>query len=90
MSISLQFSRFSGAVDVYTPEFKRLPCRKVFPSVRCAAVATGESEFDTKEFRKNLTRKANYNRKGFGRKDETLEDIKKEYNSKLLPFSILL
>lgn len=31
-----------------------------------------------------MTRKANYNRKGFGRKDETLQDIKKEYYSDII------
>nr|AUZ98422.1 4-hydroxy-3-methylbut-2-enyl diphosphate reductase [Trachyspermum ammi] len=85
MSISLHLSRFSPA-DVFSPDFKRFPCRKLSHTVRCAApsVTTGGSEFDTKEFRKNLTRKANYNRKGFGRKDETLEDIKKEYYSDII------
>ncbi|KAL8096996.1 hypothetical protein AgCh_030180 [Apium graveolens] len=83
MSLSLHLSRFSPAV---APEFNRFPCRRLVHSVRCAApaVSTGDSQFDTKEFRKNLTRKSNYNRKGFGRKEETLEDIKKEYYSDII------
>lgn len=58
--------------------------------VRCAA--TGESsstaslpldsaEFDKKQFRHNLTRSDNYNRKGFGHKKETLELMNSEYTS---------
>lgn len=55
---------------------------------RCTAeaVATStadvESEFDKKAFRRNLTRSKNYNRKGFGHKEETMELMSQEYTSK--------
>lgn len=41
-------------------------------------------DFDAKVFRKNLTRSENYNRKGFGRKEETMELMNREFTSKLL------
>lgn len=40
-----------------------------------------DSDFDAKVFRKNLTRSKNYNRKGFGHKEETLELMNREYTS---------
>lgn len=43
-----------------------------------------DSEFDAKVFRKNLTRSDNYNRKGFGRKEETLELMNSEYTSDVI------
>lgn len=56
-------------------------------SVRCggessAAEAAVESDFDAKVFRRNLTRSNNYNRKGFGHKEATLELMNREYTSK--------
>lgn len=41
-----------------------------------------DSDFDAKTFRKNLTRGDNYNRKGFGYKEETLKLMNREYTSK--------
>ncbi|KAG8364305.1 hypothetical protein BUALT_Bualt19G0114800 [Buddleja alternifolia] len=92
MAISLQFSRISTFSDFALPEtriFHRKP-----PSVRCssageaatsaASSAVEPSEFDAKVFRHNLTRSKNYNRKGFGRKDETLEEINLEYTSDII------
>lgn len=59
-----------------------------FSVVRCSAgeaapssSATADSDFDAKVFRKNLTRSANYNRKGFGHKEATLELLNQEYQS---------
>lgn len=56
--------------------------------VRCdASPATVDStteEFDTKAFRRTLTRKENYNRKGFGHKEETLEVMDQEYTSDIV------
>lgn len=55
---------------------------------RCTAEAAAtstadvESEFDKKAFRRNLTRSKNYNRKGFGHKEETMELMSQEYTSK--------
>lgn len=40
-----------------------------------------DSDFDAKAFRHNLTRSKNYNRRGFGHKDETLELMNREYTS---------
>ncbi|KAF3786611.1 4-hydroxy-3-methylbut-2-enyl diphosphate reductase [Nymphaea thermarum] len=50
--------------------------KQVF-SVRC----TAEPGLDPKVFRKNLTRSKNYNRKGFGFKEETMQLINREYKS---------
>lgn len=88
MAISLQLSRISSGAAFFSPELKVFPCRETVSSVRCAARESSSStvavdaDFDTKDFRKNLTRRPNYNRKGFGRKEETLEQIKREYASK--------
>ncbi|XP_031484319.1 4-hydroxy-3-methylbut-2-enyl diphosphate reductase, chloroplastic-like [Nymphaea colorata] len=53
--------------------------KQVF-SVRC----TAEPGFDPKVFRKNLTRSKNYNRKGFGFKEETMQLINREYKSNII------
>lgn len=64
-------------------------CLKTHLSVRCAAAA-GESpssssgEFDAKTFRHNLTRSENYNRRGFGHKEETLQLMNREYTSDII------
>nr|AOT86862.1 4-hydroxy-3-methylbut-2-enyl diphosphate reductase 1 [Osmanthus fragrans] len=91
MAISLQFSRLSTGPDFSLPETRvfwwRKPC-----SIRCSAAgdaassssATLESEFDAKVFRHNLTRSKNYNRKGFGHKEETLELMNREYTSDII------
>lgn len=51
-----------------------------------------EADFDSKLFRKNLTRSKNYNKKGFGHKAETLELMSQEFTSmitaKLVDFSV--
>jgi 4-hydroxy-3-methylbut-2-enyl diphosphate reductase len=87
MAVSLQFSRLSARTDFSVPDFKVFRCRK--PTiVRCSAVEDAPSasvsvDFDAKVFRKNLTRSDNYNRKGFGRKEETLDLMNREYASDL-------
>lgn len=48
------------------------------------AVDTTIEEFDTKAFRRTLSRKENYNRKGFGLKEETLDEMDKEYTSDII------
>lgn len=89
MAISLQFSRISTRTDLSVPDIKVFRCRKPL-SVRCSAgeVTPASSsmsvDFDAKVFRKNLTRSENYNRKGFGRKEETMELMNREFTSKLL------
>ncbi|PQQ11552.1 hypothetical protein Pyn_38828 [Prunus yedoensis var. nudiflora] len=42
-------------------------------------MAAIEPEFDAKVFRKNLTRSKNYNRRGFGHKEATLELMNRDY-----------
>nr|AGE10582.1 4-hydroxy-3-methylbut-2-enyl diphosphate reductase [Lonicera japonica]AGE10585.1 4-hydroxy-3-methylbut-2-enyl diphosphate reductase [Lonicera japonica var. chinensis] len=89
MAISLQFSRISTRTDLSVPDIKVFRCRKPL-SVRCSAgeVAPASSsmsvDFDAKVFRKNLTRSENYNRKGFGRKEETMELMNREYTSDVI------
>ncbi|KAK1300980.1 hypothetical protein QJS10_CPB13g00115 [Acorus calamus] len=70
--------------------------RRLHLSVRCgggagesasaapAAAEAESAEFDKKAFRYNLTRSANYNRKGFGHKKETLELMNREYTSDVI------
>ncbi|KAM7253569.1 hypothetical protein ACFE04_021723 [Oxalis oulophora] len=43
-----------------------------------------DSDFDPKVFRHNLTRSKNYNRKGFGHKQETLQLMNSEYTSDII------
>ncbi|KDP46213.1 hypothetical protein JCGZ_10053 [Jatropha curcas] len=91
MAISLQLCRVSLRTDLLSREnLTPLNRRKPF-SVRCAAAAGDESssvamesEFDTKAFRHNLTRSKNYNRRGFGYKEETLELMSQEYTSDII------
>ncbi|XP_068654174.1 4-hydroxy-3-methylbut-2-enyl diphosphate reductase, chloroplastic [Aristolochia californica] len=90
MAISLQFCRFPTRYDLPIPEHAagiRSIGRKAF-EVRCSgdssSAAAVESEFDAKKFRKDLTRSKNYNRKGFGRKEETLELMNQEYTSDVI------
>ncbi|KAF9620215.1 hypothetical protein IFM89_010950 [Coptis chinensis] len=87
MAISLQFSRFSISSDhLCLPEPRFQKCIKPF-TIRChsndpsSSSSAVESEFDAKVFRKNLTRSENYNRRGFGRKEETLQQMNQEYQS---------
>ncbi|KAK7844304.1 4-hydroxy-3-methylbut-2-enyl diphosphate reductase [Quercus suber] len=96
MAISLQLCRLPTRTDLFSPENfagpAALRCRKPL-SVKCtaddssssssASVAV-DSDFDAKVFRKNLTRSKNYNRKGFGHKEETLELMNREYTSDII------
>ncbi|WMV13020.1 hypothetical protein MTR67_006405 [Solanum verrucosum] len=91
MAIPLQFSSISTRRDLSLPETRTFRLPKPFSVVRCSAgeavpssSATAESEFDAKVFRKNLTRSANYNRKGFGHKEATLELMNREYTSDII------
>ncbi|KAL0454193.1 UNVERIFIED_CONTAM: 4-hydroxy-3-methylbut-2-enyl diphosphate reductase, chloroplastic [Sesamum latifolium] len=90
MAISLHFSRISTRTDLLRPEARIFRQRKP-SSVRCSAAgeaATSSSvesqDFDAKVFRHNLTRSKNYNRKGFGYKEETLEQMSQEYTSDII------
>ncbi|CAN4112314.1 unnamed protein product [Withania somnifera] len=91
MALPLQFSTLSTRSDFSLPETRTFRFPKPFSVVRCSAgeaspssSATAESEFDAKVFRKNLTRSANYNRKGFGHKEATLELMNREYTSDII------
>ncbi|KAL5715120.1 4-hydroxy-3-methylbut-2-enyl diphosphate reductase [Ranunculus cassubicifolius] len=90
MAISLQFSRFTSNLSFTeprsSPSFFR--CQKPF-TIRChnneeSSNGSLESDFDAKVFRKNLTRSKNYNRRGFGHKEETLELMNREYTSDVM------
>uniref|UniRef100_A0A1D1Y3I2 4-hydroxy-3-methylbut-2-enyl diphosphate reductase n=1 Tax=Anthurium amnicola TaxID=1678845 RepID=A0A1D1Y3I2_9ARAE len=58
--------------------------------VRCGGGGSGspnsavEADFDAKAFRHNLTRSKNYNRRGFGHKEETLQLMNREYTSDVI------
>ncbi|XP_058081943.1 4-hydroxy-3-methylbut-2-enyl diphosphate reductase, chloroplastic [Magnolia sinica] len=87
MALSLQLCRFSPRPDISIPETPtrtRSLCPKRL-SLRCSGSSSTESsvesDFDAKVFRKNLTRSANYNRRGFGHKEETLQLMNQEYTS---------
>ncbi|CAA2940907.1 4-hydroxy-3-methylbut-2-enyl diphosphate reductase, chloroplastic-like [Olea europaea subsp. europaea] len=89
MAISMQFSRFSIPTELSVLENRIFRSRKS-SFVRCSAAgeaplsSTVESEFDAKVFRHNLTRSKNYNRRGFGHKEETLELMNREYTSDII------
>ncbi|KAJ7967364.1 4-hydroxy-3-methylbut-2-enyl diphosphate reductase [Quillaja saponaria] len=92
MAIAPQLCRLSTRTDLVFPEnitrIGSFRCRKSL-SVRCSgdsssASVAADSDFDAKVFRKNLTRSDNYNRKGFGRKEETLQLMNREYTSDII------
>ncbi|EXB63620.1 4-hydroxy-3-methylbut-2-enyl diphosphate reductase [Morus notabilis] len=91
MAIAFQLCRIPTRTDLFLPETFSLRCRKPL-SVRCSGDSSSasspfvavESDFDAKVFRKNLTRSKNYNRKGFGHKEETLELMNREYTSDII------
>ncbi|CAB80152.1 putative protein [Arabidopsis thaliana] len=96
MAVALQFSRLCVRPDTFVRENHlsgsgSLRRRKAL-SVRCSSgdenapspSVVMDSDFDAKVFRKNLTRSDNYNRKGFGHKEETLKLMNREYTSDIL------
>nr|GMC87579.1 4-hydroxy-3-methylbut-2-enyl diphosphate reductase, chloroplastic [Ipomoea batatas] len=91
MAIPLQFSSLPTRTAISLPQPRIFQLRKPL-SIRCStgeadsssSSATVDSEFDAKTFRKNLTRSANYNRKGFGHKEATLELMNREYTSDII------
>lgn len=101
MAVALQFCRLCVRPDTFVLENHlsgsgSLRRRKPL-SVRCSSgdenapspSVVMDSDFDAKSFRKNLTRSDNYNRKGFGHKEETLKLMNREYTSKFLNFADL-
>ncbi|KAI3441330.1 uncharacterized protein J3R85_002607 [Psidium guajava] len=92
MAISIQLCRIPARSDLSLPESLAGPgairCRRPL-SVRCSGDPSSSSvavdgDFDAKVFRHNLTRSKNYNRKGFGYKDETLQLMNREYTSDII------
>nr|WLF00992.1 4-Hydroxy-3-methylbut-2-en-1-yl diphosphate reductase [Santalum album] len=92
MAISLQLCRVCLPAEL---SFRESPAGvgllrrgKSPSSVRCSAEpsasVTVDADFDAKVFRKNLTRSKNYNRRGFGHKEETLELMNREYTSDVI------
>ena len=88
-------TRTDAALPESFPGVRSVRCRKPL-SVRCdgdssasasasasassSSVAV-DSNFDAKVFRRNLSKSENYNRRGFGHKDETLALMNSEYTS---------
>ncbi|XP_057964236.1 4-hydroxy-3-methylbut-2-enyl diphosphate reductase, chloroplastic [Malania oleifera] len=95
MAFSLHFCRLSTPTDLSLHEapagIANSRCRKPL-SVRCSAESPAslsasvpvDADFDAKLFRKNLTRSKNYNRRGFGHKEETMELMNREYASDII------
>ncbi|KAA3462987.1 4-hydroxy-3-methylbut-2-enyl diphosphate reductase, chloroplastic-like [Gossypium australe] len=92
MATFLQVNRFCirAASDNFGGKSGALSFRKPL-TVRCSgdvdsssAVAVDLDNFDAKTFRHDLTRSKNYNRKGFGHKEETLELMNREYASDII------
>ncbi|GAB2246694.1 hypothetical protein Droror1_Dr00006576 [Drosera rotundifolia] len=94
--ISPRLCGLSRRSDLCLPEHK-VPRRfRKFISVRCGGEVPSSSsssssssvsvdaDFDAKVFRHNLTRSKNYNRKGFGHKQETLQLMNREYTSDII------
>ncbi|XP_023747587.1 4-hydroxy-3-methylbut-2-enyl diphosphate reductase, chloroplastic [Lactuca sativa] len=86
---SLRFSPFSTGTGLSPPNVRITRCPKPL-FVRCtngdasSPSMADSSDFDAKVFRHNLTRSDNYNRKGFGRKEETLDLMNQEYTSDII------
>ncbi|XXG81319.1 hypothetical protein AAC387_Pa09g1984 [Persea americana] len=91
MATALQFTLASHRSDLLLAKATfgiRSGPGKPMATVRCCSSSSAsstesavESDFDAKVFRKNLTRSKNYNRKGFGHKEETMELMNQEYTS---------
>ncbi|MBA0856347.1 hypothetical protein Goshw_027060, partial [Gossypium schwendimanii] len=93
MATTLQLCRFCIRTDSdnFGGRSGSIPSRRKPISVRCSgdsdsssSVAVDPDNFDAKSFRRNLTRSKNYNRKGFGHKEETLELMNREYTSDII------
>ncbi|KAK1402629.1 putative chloroplast 4-hydroxy-3-methylbut-2-en-1-yl diphosphate reductase [Heracleum sosnowskyi] len=80
MLMSIQFSGLTSGYVLPKNRFAKNP----ISSFRCMDSLSTDLEFDTKKFRKNLTRRTNYNRQGFGHKEETLELISREFGSDII------
>lgn len=73
----------SSSLSLRIPGRQRRACELA----RCDASNAAEEQaqqFDTKEFRRTLTRGENYNRSGYGYKKEMLKQMDVEYTSEFL------
>lgn len=92
MAISPHLSHIFTSTKHHLPESytRSIFYRKTHLTVRCSggdslsSSSTGDTNFDAKKFHHNLTRSDNYNRKGFGRKEETLQLMNREYTSDIV------
>ncbi|KAG5526571.1 hypothetical protein RHGRI_032749 [Rhododendron griersonianum] len=91
MSISPQLCRLTARTNIFVPDTRAFPRWKPLPmscapseslSASVAMDVTDDSGFDAMVFRHNFMRSTNYNRRGFGHEEETLELMSHEYNSK--------
>ncbi|GAA0142041.1 hypothetical protein LIER_42699 [Lithospermum erythrorhizon] len=85
MAFSVQLTQIPKLAELAAfPDSRIIRWRKA-ASVRCSAAPPSANiendDFDPKSFRKSLTRSDNYNRKGFGHKEETLQLMNREYTS---------
>ncbi|CAK9309004.1 unnamed protein product [Citrullus colocynthis] len=92
MAISMQIPRFPLRLDFFSPKtFSRvgaLHFRKPL-FLRCTADSSSSPEpvdpdFDARLFWKNFSRGENYNRKGFGHKEETMKFMSSEFTSEIV------
>nr|QEJ80893.1 4-hydroxy-3-methylbut-2-en-1-yl diphosphate reductase [Andrographis paniculata] len=97
MVVSLQYCRVNVGAPVSLLQNKIFRQQRSF-SARCSAAGETDSSatlasefdpkvvlhFDAKGFRHNLTRSKNYNRKGFGHKEATLEQMSQDYTSDVI------
>ncbi|KAL6522634.1 hypothetical protein OROMI_031592 [Orobanche minor] len=92
MALSLQVCRITARPGLSLPE-ARISRQRKPSSIRFSADGEGapsssakvdSSEFDAKVFRHNSTMSKNYNRKGFGHKEETLEQMSQQYTSDII------
>ncbi|KAI8532933.1 hypothetical protein RHMOL_Rhmol11G0256600 [Rhododendron molle] len=90
MSISPQLCRLTVRTNIFVPDTRAFPRWKPL-SMRCApgeslsasvAMDVTDSGFDAKVFRHNFMRSTNYNLRGFGHEEETLELMSHDYNRK--------
>ncbi|KAL4615657.1 hypothetical protein ACB092_07G142500 [Castanea dentata] len=90
MAFSLQPCQIPTLTDLFSPESLAGPaalrCKNPL-SVKCTGDSSSvalDSNFDTELFRKNWTRSKNYNRGGFGLKEESPELMNRQYTSDII------
>ncbi|RLN17573.1 hypothetical protein C2845_PM02G04190 [Panicum miliaceum] len=68
-----------GAAAHPAPRRRGPPC-----TVRCGGGSPGDPDFDKKAFRRDIARGGNYNRRGFGHREETRGRMDLQYTSELI------